>query len=347
MSESPDRLNEVRRAGVSPGQRDTLAGVHKDSAPNIDSGSRSATPMLAGRVVLVTGGGRGLGRAHCIELGRQGASVVVNDLGVTLDGSTLPANSSSPAEGVVAEIVACGGTSVANHDDVAEWQGAGRLVEAAIGTFGRLDAVVNNAGIVRDRMFVNATGDEWDAVIRVHLRGHFCVARHAAAYWRDRVKSGEEVSGRIVNTSSGAGLLGSVGQAAYSTAKAGIVGLTLVQAAELGRYGVTANAIAPSARTRMTQTVFADAMTAPEQPDAFDAMSPENVSPLVAWLCSAQSSSISGRVFEIEGGRLTLMDGWQRAATIDSHRRLSVGDIGGIVEQLVIEAPNPLAVYGA
>jgi NAD(P)-dependent dehydrogenase (short-subunit alcohol dehydrogenase family) len=301
--------------------------------------------LLAGRVVIVTGAGRGLGRAHALELARQGACVVVNDLGVALDGSHLT-NPMSPAEDVAAEISAARGSAVANHDDVADWEGSERLVQAAIGIFGRLDAVVNNAGVVRDRIFVNATLDEWDAVIRVHLRGHFCVSRHAAAYWRDRAKDNHDVSGRIVNTSSGAGLLGSIGQAGYATAKAGIVGLTLVQAAELGRYGVTANAIAPSARTRMTETVFADAMAAPEAPDAFDEMAPENVSPLVAWLCSAGSGAITGRLFEIAGGRLTLMDGWQRAATIDAGRRLAADEIGQIVDQLVGEAPVPLPVYG-
>lgn len=302
--------------------------------------------LLAGRVAIVTGAGRGLGRAHAIELARHGASVVVNDLGVALDGSKADGES-SPADDVVAEISATGGAALANHDDVADWEGASRIVQAAIDVFGRVDAIVNNAGVVRDRMFVNATADEWDHVLRVHLTGHFCVSRHAAAHWRNRAKSGDPAAGRIVNTSSGAGLLGSIGQAAYSTAKAGIVGLTLVQAAELARYGATANAIAPSARTRMTETVFADAMAVPGEADAFDAMAPENVSPLVAWLCSAASGSVSGRVFEIEGGRLTLMDGWQRAATIDSGRRLQADEIGPLVDTLVGTAPAPLPVFGA
>jgi NAD(P)-dependent dehydrogenase (short-subunit alcohol dehydrogenase family) len=302
--------------------------------------------MRAGRVVIVTGAGRGLGRAHALEIASQGACVVVNDLGVALDGAAVTGGATSPAEDVVAEISARGGSAIANHDDVADWEGSAGIFGAAIDAFGRLDAVVNNAGVVRDRMFANATVDEWDAVLRVHLRGHFCVARHAASYWRDAAKNGEPVSGRIVNTSSGAGLLGSTGQAAYSAAKAGIVGLTLVEAAELARYGVTANAIAPSARTRMTEAVLADAMAAPAEAETFDAMAPENVSPLVAWLCSAGSGSISGRVFEIEGGRLTLMDGWQRAATIDSGRRLDSSEIGALVGKLVGEAPAPLPVYG-
>src|SRR5206468_6567026 len=200
--------------------------------------------ICEGKVVIVTGAGRGIGRAHALEFARQGARVVVNDIGAELDGT---GGSESPAAEVVDAIRSSGAEAVVNGDDVADWAGAQRLVETAVSTFGRLDVVVNNAGFVRDRMFANAAEDEWDAVVRVHLKGHFCVARHAAAYWRDRSKAGAAVDARIINTSSGAGLMGSVGQAAYSAAKGGIAALTLVQAAELGRYGVTANAIAPSA----------------------------------------------------------------------------------------------------
>jgi NAD(P)-dependent dehydrogenase (short-subunit alcohol dehydrogenase family) len=275
--------------------------------------------------------------------------VVVNDLGVALDGSADDEPSGhSPAEEVVAEITEAGGCAVANHDDVADFEGARRIVDVALREFERLDAVVNNAGVVRDRMFVNAGEDEWDTVIRVHLKGHFCISRLAAEHWRNVAKrTAQGAGGRIVNTSSGAGLLGSVGQAAYSAAKAGIVGLTLVQAAELARYGVTANAIAPSARTRMTEAVFAAAMAAPDQPDEFDAMAPENVSPLVAWLCSVDSSAVSGRVFEIDGGRLTVMDGWQRAGTSDIGRRYRSEEIGEAVTGLVGRSPEALPVYGA
>jgi NAD(P)-dependent dehydrogenase (short-subunit alcohol dehydrogenase family) len=300
--------------------------------------------ICEGRVVVVTGAGRGLGRGHALELARQGASVVVNDYGRELNGTPSVDN---PAHEVVAEIEALGSAAVANGDDVADWDGAGRLVGQALDAFGRLDAVVNNAGVVRDRMFANSTEDEWDAVIRVHMKGHFAPARHAAAHWRDRSKAGDAVDARIVNTTSGAGLMGSVGQAAYSAAKAGIAGLTLVQAAELGRYGVTANALAPSARTRMTEGPFAAMMAPPEDPDAFDAMDPGNVSPLVAWLCSAASAGVTGRVFEAEGAKISVADGWQHGAVIDNGTRWHPADLGVAVGELLAAAPAPAPVYGA
>jgi NAD(P)-dependent dehydrogenase (short-subunit alcohol dehydrogenase family) len=299
--------------------------------------------LCEGRVVIVTGAGRGIGRAHALELARQGAAVVVNDLGVALDGSGAEG---SPAEQVVSEIANGGGQAVANHDDVADWEGAQRIVNTAIESFGRLDAVVNNAGFVRDRMFVNATEDEWDAVVRVHLKGHFCVSRWAAALWRDQAKAGDSVDARIINTSSGAGLLGSVGQAAYSAAKAGIAGLTLVQAAELARYGVTANAIAPAARTRMTEQVFADTMAVPDDPATFDAMAPENVGPLVAWLCSSQSAHVTGRVFEVEGGMVSIADGWQHGPRLDKGARWDPAELGPVIDRLLAAAPPPAPVYG-
>lgn len=298
--------------------------------------------ICEGRVVVVTGAGRGLGRSHAVEFARQGALVVVNDLGATLDGHGA---SSGPANEVAEEIRALGGEVVIDGNDVADWEGSRRLVQTAIDHFGGLDVVVNNAGIVRDRMFANATEDEWDAVLRVHLKGHFCISRWAAAYWRDRSKAGDANDARIINTSSGAGLLGSVGQSAYSAAKGAILSLTLVQAAELARYGVTANALAPSARTRMTEEVFAATMTAPEA-GAFDAMHPDNVSPLVAWLGSTDSAGITGRVFEVEGGKIGVAGGWQHGPTADKGARWDPHEVGPVVRDLLAAAPVPAAVYG-
>ncbi len=298
--------------------------------------------ICEGRIVIVTGSGRGLGRAHALELARQGAKVVVNDLGCELDGS---GGGSGPAGEVVEEIRAAGGEAIANGDDVADWDGAGRLVRSAIDELGDLHVVVNNAGFVRDRMFANAGEDEWDAVVRVHLKGHFCVARHAAAHWRDQAKAGATLDARIVNTSSGAGILGSVGQAAYSAAKAGIATLTLVQAAELGRYGVTANALAPAARTRMTEGVFTE-MMAEVEAGAFDAMAPENVSPLVAWLASADSAGVTGQMFEVEGGKIGVATGWQHGPTRDKGDRWDADELGPVVRELLAEAPAAAPVYG-
>jgi NAD(P)-dependent dehydrogenase (short-subunit alcohol dehydrogenase family) len=300
--------------------------------------------ICEGRVVVVTGAGRGIGREHALEFARQGARVVVNDIGAELDGT---GGSDSPARQVVDEIVAAGGEAVVNGDDVADWAGAEHLVATALDAFGRLDVVVNNAGVVRDRMVVSCGEDEWDAVVRVHLKGHFAVSRFAVEHWRARSKAGEPVDGRIVNTSSGAGLQGSVGQAAYSAAKAGIAALTLVQAAELGRYGVTANAIAPSARTRMTETVFADMMAAPTEAGAFDAMDPGNVAPLVVWLGSPQSAHVTGRVFEVEGGKVAVADGWQHGAAVDKGARWDPAELGPVVDDLLAKAPVPAPVYGA
>jgi NAD(P)-dependent dehydrogenase (short-subunit alcohol dehydrogenase family) len=297
---------------------------------------------LHGRAVIVTGAGRGIGRAHALAFGAKGAKVVVNDVGVGLDGADP---TEGPAQQVVDEIVAAGGDAVANRDDVADFDGARHLVEQAVSRFGRLDVLVNNAGFLRDRMLVSLGEDEWDAVIRVHLKGHFAPLHHAAVYWRERYKAGEPVDARVVNTSSGAGLLGSVGQGNYSAAKAGIAGLTLVAAAELGRYGVCVNAIAPAARTRMTEQAFADAMAAPES--GFDAMAPENISPLVVWLGSEESREVTGRVFEVEGGRITVAEGWRRGPTADKQDRWDPDEVGPVVEKLLAEATTPEPVYGA
>ena len=297
--------------------------------------------LCEGRVVIVTGAGRGLGRAHALAFAREGAKVVVNDLGVSLDGRDP---SGGPAAAVVDEIRAAGGEAIASTADIAYWEQSAGLVRAALTAFGRLDVVVNNAGFVRDRMFANATEDEWDAVMRVHLKGHFCLSRHAAAHWRDEAKAGRPVDARIVNTSSGAGLQGSVGQSAYSAAKGGIAALTLVQAAELARYGVTANAIAPSARTRMTETVFADMMKKPEQ--GFDVMDPANVSPLVVWLGSAASREVTGRVFEVAGGSISLADGWRTGPRAEREARWEPAEVGDAVRELIAKAAPPQKVYG-
>lgn len=300
--------------------------------------------LCDGRVVVITGAGRGIGRGHALEFARQGAKVVVNDIGAELDGS---GGSTGPAGEVVEEIRAAGGDAVANGDDISTWDGGANLVKAAIDAFGDLHVVVNNAGVVRDRMFANATEDEWDLTMQVHLKGHFTTSRHAAAYWRDRSKAGEQVDARIINTTSGAGLMGSVGQAAYSAAKGGIISLTLVQAAELGRYGVTANAIAPAARTRMTEEVFAATMAAPEDPDAFDEMAADNVAPLVAWLGSTDSAEVTGRVFEAEGGKVSVADGWRHGTVVDNGARWEPIEVGQAVTALLAEAPQPTPVYGA
>jgi NAD(P)-dependent dehydrogenase (short-subunit alcohol dehydrogenase family) len=299
--------------------------------------------ICEGRVVLVTGAGGGLGRAHALEFARAGARVVVNDLGVSRDGKAPEGD--DPASKVVAEIKAMGGDAIANRDDVADWDGAERLVKAGIEKWGKLDVVVNNAGFLRDRMFVNATIDEWDAVIRVHLRGHFCVARHAATHWRERSKAGETVNGRIINTSSGAGILGSVGQSAYSTAKAGILGLTLVQSAELARIGVTANALAPAARTRMTEPMYGATMA--ENKDGFDAFAPDNVSPLVVWLGSADSKDVTGQTFDLAGGMIRIMEGWHNGPTIDIGKKWNPADIGPAVRDLLSKARKAQPVYSA
>ena len=287
-----------------------------------------------GRVVIVTGAGRGLGRAHALAFAAEGAKVVVNDIGAESDGS---GGSLSPAQEVVDEITAAGGEGIVNGDDVSSVEGAERLVNMAV--------VLNNAGIVRDRMFANATADEWDAVMQVHLKGHFLPSKFAAGYWRDQSKAGKPVSGRIINTSSGAGLMGSIAQAAYSAAKGGIASLTLVQAAELGRYGVTANALAPSARTRMTEEAFAEMMAAPTD-GSFDAMAAENVSPAVVWLGSEQSSHVTGRVFELEGGKIGIAQGWMHGPTFDKGARLEPAEVGAIVADLLAEAAKPTPVYG-
>lgn len=294
------------------------------------------------RVVVVTGAGRGIGRAHALAFAAEGAKVVVNDLGATLTGEST---SDGPAAEVVAEIEAAGGQAVANTSDIADWAGAAELIGTALEAFGRLDVLVNNAGFLRDRMLVNLGEAEWDAVIRVHLKGHFAPMRHAAEYWRGQSKAGVPVDARIINTSSGAGLMGSVGQGNYSAAKAGIAGLTLVAAAEFARYGVTVNAIAPAARTRMTETAFAETMAAPES--GFDAMAPENISPLVVWLGGPESAGVTGRVFEVEGGKVSLADGWRHGPEVDKGDRWTPAELGPVIADLLDKSAPPTPVYGA
>lgn len=297
--------------------------------------------ICEGRVVVVTGAGRGIGREHALEFARQGARVVVNDVGAALDGV---GRSLGPAEEVVEQIRSFGGEAVSNGDDVADWAGAGRLVECAVASFGGFDVLVNNAGFLRDRMLVGMSEQEWDDVIRVHLKGHFAPLRQAAAYWRERVKTGLAVDARIINTSSGAGLLGSIGQGNYVAAKAAIAGLTVVAAAEFARYGITVNAIAPAARTRMTEQAFAETMAAPD--NGFDAMAPENVAPLVVWLGSERSRHVTGRMFEVEGGVISLATGWRHGPRVDRGQRWEPTELDDAVKQLLADSPPPEPVYG-
>lgn len=293
------------------------------------------------RTVIITGAARGLGRAYALAFAAEGANVVVNDIGTSLNGE---GRDTSAADGVVAEIVAAGGKAIANYEDITDWDAAKRIVDAAVAAFGDLHVVVNNAGIVRDRMFVSATLEEWDATMHVHLRGHFCLSRHAVDYWRAKQKAGTNPDARIINTSSGAGLQGSIAQAAYSTAKGGIASLTLVQAAELGRYGITANALAPSARTRMTEQAFADKMATEGQ--AFDVMDPANIAPTVVWLGSSESADVTGCVFELEGGKIMLEDGWREGPVVDKGAKWEPAEVGAAVEQLIAKRVPPRKVWG-
>lgn len=293
------------------------------------------------RTVIITGAARGLGRAYALAFAAEGANVVVNDIGASLGGE---GRDTSAADAVVAEIKAAGGQAIANYEDITDWDAAKRIVDAAVEAFGDLHVVVNNAGIVRDRMFVSATLDEWDATMHVHLRGHFCVSRHAVDFWRSQQKAGKTVDARIINTTSGAGLQGSIAQAAYSTAKGGIAALTLVQAAELGRYGVTANALAPAARTRMTEQAFSDKMATEAQ--AFDAMDPANVAPTVVWLGSSQSAHVTGCVFELEGGKIMIEDGWREGPVVDKGQRWDPADVGAAVDALIASRATPRKVWG-
>ena len=291
-----------------------------------------------GRVVVITGAGRGIGREHALEFASEGAKIVVNDLGAEIDGT---GSSAGPAGEVVDEIRGMGGEAVANGDDVSDYEGAGRLIQTAIDTFGGLDVLVNNAGILRDRMLVNMTIDEWDAVIRVHLRGTFAPTRHAAEYWRNRTKAGETNDARVINTTSPSGIYGNVGQTNYGAAKAGIASLTIIAAMELGRYGVTVNAIAPAALTRMTENLGGFDEAAAKKPEQFDPLDPGNIAPLVVWLGSPESASITGRVFNVQGDHISVAEGWVEGPAADKGDRWEPGELGKIVPDLVAKAaPN-------
>lgn len=295
-----------------------------------------ANKICANRVAIVTGAGAGLGRAHALALAEAGACVVVNDI------------NTRAAQAVVAEIEQLGAKAISNSGDITSHDGAGEIVKTAIDNFGDLHAVVNNAGICRDRMFVSLEEKDWDEVVRVHLKGHFCLSNQACRYWRKQIKEhGKTVDARIINTSSGAGLLGSLGQSNYSAAKGAIASLTLVQAAELGRYGITANAMAPSARTSMTTQVpeFAERMKIPED-GSFDQFDPANISPLVVWLASPASAHISGRVFELEGGKISLVDAWRAGPVEDKQARWQPEELSSVVEKLIANTVAPQKVYG-
>ena len=291
-----------------------------------------------GRVVVITGAGRGIGREHALEFASQGAKIVVNDLGAEVDGT---GSSAGPAGEVVDEIRGMGAEAVANGDDVSDYDGAGRLIQTAIDTFGGLDVLVNNAGILRDRMMVNMTIEEWDAVIRVHLRGTFAPMRHASEYWRNRSKAGETNDARIINTTSPSGIYGNVGQTNYGAAKAGIASLTIIAAMELGRYGVTVNAIAPAALTRMTENLGMGAASAAKKPEEFDPLDPGNIAPLVVWLGSPESAAITGRVFNVMGGNISVAEGWVAGPGVDKDDRWDPAELGGVIPGLVEKAaPN-------
>lgn len=282
------------------------------------------------RVCVVTGAGRGIGREHALMLAEQGAKVVVNDIGGNMDGT---GGDAGPAQEVVDEIEAAGGTAIANRDDISTWDGSEALIQSAVDAYGTLDVVINNAGILRDRMLANMTEAEWDAVIAVHLKGTFGPSRHAAAYWRQKVKDGAEVKGRIINTSSPSGIYGNVGQTNYGAAKAGIAAFTQIAAMELGRYGVTVNAVAPAALTRMTENLGmgqADEMTKAT-------LSPRWIAPIVTWLASEESQDITGRVFDVTGRRLAVAEGWVRGPT-EAEPTDDPAALGDVVRRLVSEA---------
>jgi len=296
--------------------------------------------LCEGRVCIVTGAGGGIGREYALLLAEHGARVVVNDVGAAVDGSGA---STGPAMSVVAEITARGGEAVANSDDVSSWDGAERLVRQAIDTYGRLDVLVNNAGILRDRMLVNMTEQEWDDVVRVHLKGTFAPTRHAAAYWRDRRKAGDEVDARVINTSSVSGLYGNAGQSNYGAAKMGIAGFTQIAAEELGRYGVTVNAIAPGGLTRMSKLTAIGGVQNLTDAER-EAMSPRLMAPVCVWLASSESRAITGRVIEAQPAVMAVAEGWHRGPS--SPPPGTPEEVGPILLGLVAAARPAADIHG-
>ena len=291
--------------------------------------------ILKDRVAIITGAGGGLGAAHARVFAAEGCAVVVNDI------------NTAAAQVVVDEIAAAGGKAIVNSSDITNYDDSLNAVRQAIESYGDLHIVLNNAGVNRDRMFASMTEQEWDAIMAVHLKGHFCISSHAVHYWRGQSKEGKPVDARIINTTSGAGLQGSIGQSNYAAAKAGIAALTLNQAAELGRYNITANAVAPSARTGMTNAVpeMAERMAKPED-GSFDHFAPENVSNLLAWLASAEADSIPGRIFEAEGGRICICDGWRTTVGVDRGAAWAPADIGTAINELLVQEVPAQKVWG-
>ena len=287
--------------------------------------------------MIITGSGRGIGREYALMMAGEGAKVVVNDVGGSRDGAGA---SEGPAHDVVAEIEAMGGQAAANGDDISTWEGAGNVVKQAIDTFGTLDVVVNNAGILRDRMLVNMTEEEWDSVIAVHLKGTFAPTRHAAEFWRDQTKAGRTVDARVICTSSTSGIFGNPGQSNYGAAKSGIASFAIIASRELGRYGVTVNAIAPAARTRMTENL-GGALSAEVDAATFDRAAPENIAPLVVWLGSEESAGITGQVFLVMGGSISVAEGWRRGPGVKQDDRWDPAELGKVIPDLVKQAAAP------
>jgi NAD(P)-dependent dehydrogenase (short-subunit alcohol dehydrogenase family) len=300
--------------------------------------------ICEGRVVVITGAGNGIGRGYALEFAREGARVVVNDLGGARDGT---GTSAGPAQEVVQEIKNAGGEAVANTDDISTWDGSKRVIDQAIETFGGLDVLVNNAGILRDRMLTNMSEAEWDAVIKVHLKGTFGPSHHAAAYWREKSKAGEQPEARIINTTSPSGIFGNVGQTNYGAAKAGIAGFTVIAAMELARYGVTVNAIAPTALTRLTEDLAGMSGLAPAEGGGFSALAPENIAPIVVWLGSTLSNGITGRVFSVMGGKISVAEGWVNGPTAERDGKWEPGELTEVVPDLVAQAAKNADMSGA